>query len=95
MANLIPNHAVGSLVYAAIRTPIGSFNGALSSLSAPQLASVAIKEAMNMSGFTAERVSEAIIGQVLQSGCGQAPARQAALLAGLPDGVVATKVNKD
>ncbi len=94
MANLIPNHAVGSLVYAAIRTPIGSFNGALSSLSAPQLASVAIKEAMNMSGFTAERVSEAIIGQVLQSGCGQAPARQAALLAGLPDGVAATTVNK-
>lgn len=94
MPNLIQNYEFGSLVYGAVRTPIGSFNGALSSLSAPQLAALAMKEAVDRSGFPPERVSEAIIGQVLQAGCGQAPARQVALLAGLPDEVGATTVNK-
>ncbi|MDV7398295.1 hypothetical protein RZS08_43225, partial [Arthrospira platensis SPKY1] len=66
------------VIVAAKRTPIGAFNGALSSLSAPELGAVAIKAAMTAAGITADQVDEVIMGNVLSAGIGQAPARQAA-----------------
>ncbi|UCD37482.1 MAG: acetyl-CoA C-acyltransferase [Fidelibacterota bacterium] len=76
------------------RTPIGSFLGNLSSISAVQLGSVAITAALERSGLAPEQVDEVIMGHVLTAGVGQAPARQAALGAGLPDHVEALTVNK-
>ncbi len=76
------------------RTPIGSFLGALSSLSATELGSIAIEAALKASGLRAELVDEVIMGQVLQGGVGQAPARQAALGAGLSVKTPCTTVNK-
>ena len=76
------------------RTPIGAFQGSLAALSAPQLGSAAIKAALQRAGVAAADVSEVLMGCVLPAGVGQAPARQAALAAGLPDGVPATTVNK-
>lgn len=82
------------IIASATRTPIGSFNGALSSLTAPQLGSIAIKEALNRAGITGKEVSEVIMGEVLSAGVGQAPARQAAMGAGIPDSVPCLTVNK-
>lgn len=81
-------------ILSACRTPIGKFLGGLSGLSAPQLGAIAIKEAVSRSGIAGDRVEEVILGQVLQGGAGQAPARQATLLSGLPETTPALTVNK-
>ena len=81
-------------ILSAARTPIGKFGGGLSTTPATELGAIAIRAAVERSGIPAERVDEAIMGQVLQAGAGQAPARQAALRAGLPEGVSATTINK-
>ncbi|MBL7943656.1 MAG: acetyl-CoA C-acyltransferase [Flavobacteriales bacterium] len=81
-------------IVAARRTAMGSFGGSLSSVSAPRLGAVAIKAALEQSGLTGEQVNEVLMGCVLQANLGQAPARQAAKFAGLPDAVSCTTVNK-
>ncbi len=81
-------------IVAAVRTPIGSFGGVLSSLSATQLGAIAIKGAIDKINLNPELVNEVIFGSVIQAGLGQAPARQAAKLGGLPDNVICTTVNK-
>ncbi|MCU7495698.1 MAG: thiolase family protein [Ignavibacteria bacterium] len=78
----------------AKRTPIGSFNGSLSSFSAPQLGSLAIKAILDESGIDINSVDEVIMGNVLTAGLGQAPARQAAIYAGLPEKVECLTINK-
>jgi len=82
------------VIVSATRTPIGSFMGSLSSLTATQLGSAAIKGAMEKINLDPSLVQEVFMGNVVQAGVGQAPARQAALGAGLPDTVPATTVNK-
>ncbi len=82
------------VILAGIRTPIGAFQGALASLSAPKLGAIAIKAAVERAGISPDDVQEVLFGQVLQGGVGQAPARQAALFAGLPQSVPCTTVNK-
>ena len=82
------------LIAAARRTPIGSFQGALSALTAPQLGAIAIAAAIKDSGLDAEQLDETIFGCVLSAGIGQAPGRQAALAGGVPLRVPATTINK-
>ncbi len=82
------------VIVSAVRTPIGSFGGALKEFSAPQLGSAAIRGALQKAGVGPELVEEVLMGCVLQGNLGQAPARQAAKGAGLPDNVVCTTVNK-
>ena len=82
------------VIVGAARTPVGAFLGSLSSLTAPQLGAVAIKAALERAGVAPDKVEEVLMGCVLQAGVGQAPARQAALFAGLPDTVPCTTVNK-
>jgi acetyl-CoA C-acetyltransferase len=82
------------VIVSGARTPIGSFQGAFSSLTGPKLGSIAIAEALKRSGLSGEDVDEVLMGCVLSGGVGQAPARQAALGAGLPIGVPCTTVNK-
>jgi len=82
------------VIVSAARTPIGKFLGALSSLSAPDLGAVAIKSAIERSGVPMEDINEVIMGNVVQGGVGQAPARQAMLKAGVPATVSAVTVNK-
>jgi acetyl-CoA C-acetyltransferase len=82
------------VIIAAARTPIGKFLGGLSALSAPDLGAAAIKAALERSGVPASDVQEVIMGNVIQGGVGQAPARQAQLKAGIPAGVSALTVNK-
>ncbi|NVJ22018.1 acetyl-CoA C-acetyltransferase [Myxococcus sp. AM011] len=82
------------VIVGAARTPIGAFQGALAKLTAPQLGAVAIKAALERAGVKPETVQEVIMGCVLQAGVGQAPARQATIFAGLPEGVPATTLNK-
>ena len=86
--------STSSYILTGVRTPIGKFLGALSSFAAPELAAVAIREALKRSGFATGEVDEVILGQVLQAGSGQAPARQAALKAGLPATIPAVTINK-
>ena len=81
-------------IVAAVRTPMGSFGGALASVSATKLGAAAIKGAMDRIQLDPNEVNEVIMGCVLQANLGQAPARQAAKFAGLPDGVACTTVNK-
>ncbi|HET6746427.1 MAG TPA: acetyl-CoA C-acetyltransferase [Candidatus Limnocylindria bacterium] len=81
-------------ILSAARTPIGKFGGGLSTVPATELGATAIRAAVERSGIAPERIDEAIMGQVIQAGAGQAPARQAALKAGLPEGVSATTINK-
>lgn len=81
-------------VIAAVRTPMGSFQGALAGVPATALGSVAIRGALERGGVSPEAVQEVFMGQVLQAGAGQAPARQAALGAGIPNTVPCTTVNK-
>jgi acetyl-CoA C-acetyltransferase len=81
-------------IISAVRTPIGSFGGALKSLSATQLGSIAIKGALEKAGVKAEQVQDVLMGCVLQANLGQAPARQAAKFAGLPNEVNCTTINK-
>jgi len=82
------------VIVSAVRTPIGSFMGALSTVTAPQLGATAIKGALNKINLDPNLVDEVIMGNVVQAGVGQAPARQAAIYAGLPNSVVCTTVNK-
>jgi acetyl-CoA C-acetyltransferase len=82
------------VIVSAVRTPIGKFLGALSSLSAPELGAIALREAVARSGVAAEDIAEVIMGNVVQGGVGQAPARQAAIRAGLPASVSALTINK-
>ena len=82
------------VIVSAVRTPIGSFMGNLSSVTAPQLGAIAIKGALNKINLNANLVDEVIMGNVVQAGTGQAPARQAAIFAGLPNTVPCTTVNK-
>ena len=82
------------VIVAAARTPIGKFLGALSTLSAPELGAVAIREALARSGVSGADVNEVIMGNVIQGGVGQAPARQAMLKAGVPSSVSAVTINK-
>ncbi len=82
------------VIVSAARTPIGKFLGGLSSVPAPKLGAVAIKGALDKIGLDYNLVDEVIMGNVVQAGVGQAPARQAAKFAGLPDSVIATTVNK-
>ena len=81
-------------IVSAVRTPIGSFGGALKDIPATQLGAVAIKAAVEKSGLQPEQIQEVIFGNVLQANLGQAPARQAAKFVGLPDNVIATTINK-
>ncbi|SPZ54817.1 Acetyl-CoA acetyltransferase [Serratia quinivorans] len=82
------------VIVAATRTPIGSFQGALAMLSAVELGTVVVKALLARSGVPADQVDEVILGQVLTAGCGQNPARQTALNAGLPYSVPALTINK-
>jgi len=82
------------VIVSAARTAVGAFNGSLAGFSAPQLGAIAIKEAVKRAGIKPEEVDEVLMGNVLQGGIGQAPARQAALAAGIPDSVSATTINK-
>ncbi len=82
------------VIVGAARTPIGAFQGALASLSAPKLGAVAIKAALERSGVKPADVDQVYMGIVLQGGVGQAPARQAALFAGLPEKTPCVSVNK-
>jgi acetyl-CoA C-acetyltransferase len=82
------------VIVSAVRTPVGKFQGSLSDLSAPQLGSIAVREAVKRAGVDAASVSECIMGNVVGAGLGQNPARQAALGAGLPSAVAAMTINK-
>ena len=82
------------VIVATQRTPIGQYLGALSTLTAPQLASVAIKASLQQISLAPQDINEVIIGCVLSAGIGQAPARQASLLSGIPDTVGCTTINK-
>src|SRR5215217_7660121 len=81
-------------IVSAVRTPIGSFGGVLKDVPATKLGAAAIKAAIERAGITPQQVNEVLMGCVLQANLGQAPARQAAKFAGLPDNVVCTTVNK-
>lgn len=82
-----------AVIISAARTPTGKFQGALKGFSAPELGAIAIKEAVSRAGISGDKVDEVIMGCVVQAGIGQAPARQAALKAGLPPEVSALTVN--
>lgn len=82
------------VIVSATRTPIGKFLGGLSSLTAPELGAIVIREALRRANIPADQVEEVIMGQVVQGGAGQAPARQAMLKAGIPATVPALTVNK-
>lgn len=81
-------------IVSAVRTPLGSFGGSLASISATKLGAAAIKGALDKIGLNPNEVNEVLMGSVMQANLGQAPARQAAKFAGLPDGVNCTTVNK-
>ncbi len=83
-----------SFIIAGCRTPIGKFQGALSSLPATELGAIVVREAVRRAELNAEQIDEVIMGNVLSAGLGQAPARQAALKAGLPPKVAAVTINK-
>ncbi|GAB2781541.1 acetyl-CoA C-acetyltransferase [Hymenobacter luteus] len=82
------------VIVAAVRTPIGSFGGSLASLSATELGAIALKGALEKAGVEGKEVDQVIMGNVISANLGQAPARQAAKKAGLPDTVECTTVNK-
>ena len=82
------------VIVSAVRTPIGSFMGALSTVPAPKLGAVAIKGALDKVNLDTNQVDEVLMGNVVQAGTGQAPARQAAIFAGIPDTVPCTTINK-
>jgi acetyl-CoA C-acetyltransferase len=90
------NAVIGNdiVILSAARTPIGKFQGALSGISAPQLGAVAIKAAVERAGVDPATLAEVIMGNVVPAGEGQAPARQAAIAAGVPDAVGALTINK-
>ena len=82
------------VIVSAVRTPIGSFNGSLATVSATQLGAVAIKAAVERAGITPEQVQEVFMGNVVSANLGQAPATQAAIFGGLPHNIPSTTVNK-
>ena len=82
------------VIVSAVRTPIGSFMGGLSTVAAPRLGAVAIKGALDKINLDPNLVDEVFMGNVIQAGVGQAPARQAAIFAGLPNTVACTTINK-
>ncbi len=82
------------VIVSAIRTPIGSFLGALSTVPAPKLGAIAIKGALKKINLNPDMVDEVLMGNVVQAGTGQAPARQAAIYSGIPDSVPCTTINK-
>ncbi|TVZ55662.1 acetyl-CoA C-acetyltransferase [Lutibacter sp. Hel_I_33_5] len=82
------------VIVSVARTPIGSFMGSLSSIPAPELGSIAIKGALEKINLSPDNVNEVFMGNVVSAGLGQAPARQAALFAGIPDTVPCTTINK-
>jgi acetyl-CoA C-acetyltransferase len=88
------NPGLRPVIVSAVRTPIGSFNGKLASFTAPKLGALAIRAALSNAGVVQNEVQEAIMGNVLQSNLGQAPARQAVIHAGLPNSTVSTTINK-
>ncbi|MES2848972.1 MAG: beta-ketoacyl synthase N-terminal-like domain-containing protein, partial [Bacteroidota bacterium] len=81
-------------IISAVRTPIGSFGGSLKGFTATQLGAVAIKGAVEKAGIKPEQVQDVLMGSVIQANLGQAPARQAAKFAGLPNEVNCTTINK-
>src|SRR5688572_15292215 len=83
-----------AFILSAVRTPVGKFLGELADVPAPKLGAFAVAEAMKRAGAQPEQIDEVILGNVVQAGVGQAPARQAALAAGLPDTIAAYAVNK-
>ncbi|MDQ7800478.1 MAG: thiolase family protein [Armatimonadota bacterium] len=83
-----------AVILSAVRTPIGRFLGGLADVPAPRLGAVVVREAVRRAGVRPEEVDEVILGNILSAGLGQAPARQAARYAGLPDSVGAVTVNK-
>jgi len=82
------------VIVSVARTPIGSFLGSLASISAPKLGAIAIKGALNKINLDAQQVDEVFMGNVVSAGLGQAPARQAAIFAGIPNTVPCTTINK-
>ena len=82
------------VIVSAVRTPMGSFMGSLSSIAAPKLGAIAIKGALEKINLDPNLIDEVLMGQVVQAGSGQAPARQAAIFAGIPNTVPCTTVNK-
>jgi acetyl-CoA C-acetyltransferase len=90
----MPQHLPPIFIVSAARTPIGAFQGSLSSLRAPELGATAIKGALARAKLAPETIQEVFMGNVLSAGIGQAPARQAAIFAGIPNTVPATTVSK-
>ena len=86
--------SIDVVIVSAARTPVGSFLGGLSSLSAAQLGEVAIRAALERAGVKPEEVDEVILGHVLQAAAGQGPARQAAMAAGIPKETPAWSLNQ-
>lgn len=82
------------VIVASTRTPVGSFQGALSTVTAPRLGAIAIQEAVKKAGMSVDAIEECIMGNVLTAGTGQAPARQAAIYAGLKNSVPCMTINK-
>ena len=83
-----------AMILSAARTPIGKFQGSLSSVPATQLGAIAVKAAVERAGINPEDIEEVIMGNVVQAGEGQAPARQSGILGGIPATVSASTVNK-
>lgn len=90
----MPSSSQNVVIVAAARTPMGGFQGDLSSVSATELGTIAIKAALERAGVQPEKVSEVMMGCVLPAGTGQGPARQSSLKAGIPDHVPTTTLNK-
>ncbi len=90
----MPDSRTTPVIVSGVRTPIGRFLGGLAKLKAPQLGAIAIREAVSRAGIQPGEVQDVIMGNVLQAGVGQAPARQAAIAAGIPATVPAVTVNK-
>src|ERR1700693_1047219 len=90
----MPSTISNAVIISAVRTPVGKFQGGLSSLSAPQLGAKAVAEAVRRAGIEPAAVDEVIMGNVVQAGLGQNPARQAALGGGLHPRVAAMTINK-
>ncbi|AXC13042.1 3-ketoacyl-CoA thiolase [Acidisarcina polymorpha] len=82
------------VIVSAVRTPVGKFQGALSSFTAPQLGAIAVREAVRRAGLAPSQIDECIMGNVLSAGLGQNPARQSAIFGGLPYEVAALTINK-
>lgn len=94
LTNHPPTRPQDVVIVGAARTPIGSIGGLLSSVKGPELGATAIRAALAQAGLTPAQVTEVIMGNVVSAGVGQAPARQASMLAGIPVSAVCTTVNK-